>query len=290
MNSNMHYGKDYKSIPVTSLSSGRTKEVLPDLFSHTTQMVNVYFVGDPQSHEFVLIDAGMPNSAAQIKMAAEDIYGKGAKPKAIILTHGHFDHVGSIIELVEEWQVPVIAHPQEIPFLTGRDYYESPDPGVGGGLAARMSFMYPKRPINLQDNVYALPVDGTVPYMPGFRWIHTPGHTPGHVSLFRPSDRTLIAGDAFVNVQQESLRKVFLQTEELNGPPKYFTPDWVSARESVRQLAALKPKVAVTGHGKEIVGENLERNLEYLANNFDYLAIPKDGRYVRRMKRMNRHN
>ncbi|TDM06994.1 MBL fold metallo-hydrolase [Macrococcus lamae] len=281
----MQYGKDYKSIPVTSLSSGRTKQVLPDLFSHTTQIANVYFVGHPSSKEFVLVDGGLPNSATQIKMAAEDIYGKGARPKAIILTHGHFDHVGSIIELVHDWQVPVIAHPREIPFLTGKEYYESPDPSVGGGLAARMSFMFPKRPINLQDNVYALPEDGTVPFMPGFQWIHTPGHTPGHVSFFRPADRVLIAGDAFVNVKQESLRKVFLQTEELNGPPKYFTPDWVSARESVRRLAALKPRVAVTGHGKEIVGEYLEHHLDYLAENFDIMAIPKDGRYVRRMNR-----
>ncbi|KAA1036900.1 MBL fold metallo-hydrolase [Macrococcus equipercicus] len=284
MNHNMHYGKDYKAIPVTSLSSGRTKEVLPDLFSHTTQIANVYFVGHPESGEFVMIDAGMPNCATQIKMAAEDIYGEGAKPKAIILTHGHFDHVGSIIELVNDWNVPVIAHRREIPFLTGQEYYESPDPGVGG-MAARMSMLFPKRPINLQHHVYALPADGTVPYMPGFRWVHTPGHTPGHVSFFREADRVLIAGDAFVNVKQESLRKVFLQTEELTGPPQYFTPDWIAAGESVRRLAALKPRVAVTGHGKEIVGEYLQHQLDYLAENFNLMAVPTDGRYVRRMKR-----
>lgn len=42
------------------------------------------------------------------------------KPKAIILTHAHFDHIGSIIELVEKWKIPVYAHPLELPYVTGK--------------------------------------------------------------------------------------------------------------------------------------------------------------------------
>ena len=48
-----------------------------------------------------------------------------------------------------------------------------------------MSPLFPDEPIDLGNNVKALPTDGTVPHMPEFRWIHTPGHTPGHISLFR---------------------------------------------------------------------------------------------------------
>ena len=68
-------------------------------------------------------------------------------------------------------------------------------------MVAKMSPMFPIDPINLGNRIQLLPEDGTVPHMPGFRWIHTPGHSPGHVSLFREGDRALIAGDAFVTVK-----------------------------------------------------------------------------------------
>ena len=64
--------------------------------------VNVYFVAEPEENgDWVLIDAGLWGSATKIKHAAEERFGKGAKPKAIILTHGHFDHVGALKELIE---------------------------------------------------------------------------------------------------------------------------------------------------------------------------------------------
>lgn len=72
----------------------------------------------------------------------------------------------------------------EIPFLTGQQSYPEPDPTVEGGMVAKMSPLFPNEPIDLGNNVKALPTDGTVPHMPEFRWIHTPGHTPGHISLF----------------------------------------------------------------------------------------------------------
>lgn len=90
--------------------------------------------------------------------------------------------------------------------------------------------------------------------MPGWHWIHTPGHTPGHVSLFREDDRCLIAGDAFVTVKQESLYAVATQEQEIHGPPAHFTPDWAAARQSVERLARLPPAIAATGHGTPMRG------------------------------------
>src|SRR5690606_34164201 len=110
-----------------------------------------------------------------------------------------------------------------------------PDPTVEGGMVAKMSSLFPKEPINLGKHVEPLPSDGSVPHMPGFRWIHTPGHSPGHVSFFRDSDRALIAGDAFVTVKQEYLYKVITQEQEISGPPRYFTTDWKAAKESVQK-------------------------------------------------------
>lgn len=113
------------------------------------------------------------------------------------------------------------------------------------------------------------------------RWIHTPGHTPSHISLFRDKDRTLIAGDAFVTVKQESLYKVITQQKEVNGPPRYLTTDWEAARNSFK---ALKPSVAVTGHGKPVYGKELSDGLERLVQEFDRIAIPDHGRFVNRKR------
>ena len=210
----------------------------------------------------------------------EERFGKNSRPKAIILTHGHFDHVGAIIDLVKYWQIPVYAHELELPYLTGKKSYPEPDPTVEGGMIAKLSPVFPNEPINLGSQVEILPSNRSVPYMSGFRWIHTPGHTPGHISLFREEDGALIVGDAFVTVKQESLYKVFTQEQEISGPPRYFTPDWEQAFQSVKKLEALRPSVAVTGHGLPMAGELLTDSLNKLVKEFDCIAIPDYGKYV----------
>ncbi|HZA98741.1 MAG TPA: MBL fold metallo-hydrolase [Gemmatimonadales bacterium] len=257
--------------------------VVSDLAYLRTGIVNLYLFGrrGAPNGSWVLIDAGMPGSAARIIRAAEEWTGFGAAPGAIILTHGHFDHVGALEGLLERWNVPVYAHRLELPYLTGRSSYPPPDPTVGGGAMAALARFYPRGPINVGDRVRALPEDGTVPGMPEWRWIHTPGHTPGHVSLFREEDRTLIVGDAFVTTKQESATAVLTQRPELHGPPAYYTPDWESARRSVERLAALEPRQVATGHGPPLQGSEMLANLHELARNFDRLAVPTRGRYVR---------
>lgn len=259
---------------------GAPTELLLDLAYLRTMIVNVYFFGPAGAADrgWVLVDTGIPH-AAQIRRAAEERFGPDSRPSAIILTHGHFDHVGSVKELMEEWDVPVYAHALELPFLQGEQSYPPPDPLVGGGMAL-MSVFYPRGPVDLTPRVLALPEDGSVPGMPGWQWLLTPGHTVGHVSLFRDSDRALIAGDAFVTTEQESVYAVLTQKEEVNGPPAYFTPDWIAARRSVEQLDALRPSLAATGHGVPMTGSEMLQQLDNLARNFDELAVPEHGKYV----------
>ncbi|GIQ69753.1 MBL fold metallo-hydrolase [Xylanibacillus composti] len=282
MDTEMEYGSDYNYIPVTSVGSGLSYEVLPDLLGHTIQIVNICLVGNPGSKDFVLVDTGMPKSADEIISVTEERFGPNSRPKAIVLTHGHFDHVGAAIDLVKHWNVPVYAHELELPYLTGKMSYPEPDPTVEGGMVAKMSPLFPNEPVNLGNHIHTLPSDGSVPYLTGFRWIHTPGHTPGHISLFRDKDRALIAADAFVAVKQDSLYKVLTQQMEISGPPRYLTTDWQAAWESVRKLEALKPSVAITGHGKPLSGEMLANGLKKLANEFDRMAIPDYGKYASR--------
>ncbi|MED5051670.1 MBL fold metallo-hydrolase [Anoxybacteroides rupiense] len=275
-----HYGSDYTFIPAISVAHGTGTEILPDLYCYTVQIVNICLIGLPNAADFILVDAGMPRSADEIIAAAEKRFGSNSRPKAIILTHGHFDHVGAVIELIRYWRIPVYAHPAELPYLTGKKSYPAPDSSVEGGMIAKVSALFPNEPIDLGSSVQPLPSGGMVPHLPEFRWIHTPGHTPGHISLFREKDRALIAGDAFVTVRQDQLFKVLTQKLEFSGPPRYFTNDWEKAKESVRKLATLHPKVAVTGHGKPVTGEQLRAGLIQLVRDFDHIAVPDYGKYI----------
>jgi glyoxylase-like metal-dependent hydrolase (beta-lactamase superfamily II) len=257
-------------------------EVLPDLAYQRQIFVNVIFHGMAGSgRTWVLVDAGLHGGAAAIEKAAAKRFGPNHPPAAIVMTHGHFDHVGALETLAQRWLVPVYAHRAELPYLDGTQAYPKPDPSVGGGMMAAMSPLYPRGPVNVSQWLRALPEDGSVPGMTGWQWIHTPGHTTGHVSLWRHSDRTLIAGDAFVTTRAESAYAAAItQKPEMHGPPQYFTPDWDGAKLSVIRLAGLEPEVVVTGHGMAMRGAEMREALRALADNFETVAVPKHGKYV----------
>lgn len=267
--------------PMTSVMSGQGVEVAPDLYCYTIQIVNVVFYGFAgEGNDWVLIDAGMPKSAEKIKEEAEKRFGKNNPPKAIILTHAHFDHIGGLIDLLEIWDVPVYAHELELPYITGQKNYPEPDTTVEGGMVAKLSFMFPHEGIDIGSKAHELSNDHTVPFMPDWKWIHTPGHSEGHISLFRNEDHAMIAGDAFVTVKQDELYKVFTQEKEIGGPPRYLTPDWETAEQSVEILAALRPNIAITGHGVPVGGQWLHANLDRLVSDFQSIAVPDHGKYV----------
>ncbi len=242
--------------------------------------VNFYMVQQTHGDKWFLVDAGLKWSASKIKKMAATLFGEESKPACIVLTHGHFDHVGSVAELARFWDVPVYAHVKELPFLTGKAHYPPADPTVGGGLMASMSFTYPLGPIDIRDYATVLPEEGAVPGFDEWQYIHTPGHSPGHISLFRSTDRVLIAGDAFVTTKAESALSILMQTKKICRPPAYLTTNWFAAKESVGILADLEPSAAATGHGMPMYGKELLTQLRQLNENFVDEAVPVNGRYV----------
>ncbi|HYZ83944.1 MAG TPA: MBL fold metallo-hydrolase [Bryobacteraceae bacterium] len=236
--------------------------------------VNCYFVRINPRHWF-LVDTGLPGFAWRVKQVS-DILFEGVRPRAIILTHGHFDHAGNADELAQTWSVPIYAHRLELPYLTGRSDYPPKDPTVGGAIGL-LSRVMPTHGYDYRHWVRELPENGTIPEMHGWHWIHTPGHTHGHISLFREIDRTLIAGDAFTTVNQDSFVAMTLQHPEFHRAPAPLTSDWSAAERSVRLLATLEPEFVGAGHGEPIVGDRTGRDLMRFASRFD---PPSRGRYI----------
>ena len=255
------------------------RAIAPGVAGTRTAFVNLFAISNTAG--WSLVDAGLYGTAPRILRWTRRLFG-AARPNAIFLTHAHFDHIGALEELARAWDVPVYAHPYELDYLVGGKAYPPPDPAVGGGMMARISFLYPRRARTFTGTARPLPHDGTLPHHDEWQWVATPGHSPGHVSFFRPDDRVLLAGDAFCTTRQESVLAVATQRPELEGPPAYFPPDWDAARDSVRRLAALDPAILAPSHGRAMSGEATSNALRTLSSHFDELARPRRGRYVSR--------
>jgi glyoxylase-like metal-dependent hydrolase (beta-lactamase superfamily II) len=251
------------------------QEIAAGVFHLPVGIANVYFVGD-SAGPWTLIDTGLPGNARTIAQSAASLYGAGARPEAILLTHGHWDHAGNASTLSDLWDVPIVVHPLELPYLTGQSNYPPPDPTVGGFIAT-YSRIVKMRPCDLGPRVQTLEAGLDAPGLPGWEWHHTPGHSPGHVAFFRRCDHTLIAGDAITTMNLNSLFAAALRLQRVCGPPAPFTPDWPSARESVRLLAGLQPLTIAAGHGIPMSGGQAVMELAELAINF---PMPDKGRYV----------
>ncbi len=155
---------------------------------------------------------------------------------------------------------------------------------------AALGGLYPTAPVDVSDSLQTLPDDGSVPHTTAWRWVHTPGHSPGHISLWREADRVLIAGDAVITTRQESALAVALSTPELHGPPAYFTTDWDPANASARKLAELNPDLLVAGHGAPMIGPVMRQALHLPAEQFEERAVPRTGRYLRKPVRQTLDN
>ena len=258
------------------------RRIAPDVGWLPVSFVNVFFIGRPGG-AWILVDAGLPGRANQIFEAAEARFGAGIAPEAIVLTHGHFDHAGSAAQLAKKWNVPIYAHPLEMPYLAGQSAYPPPDPTIGGAMAFLSRFM-PSGGYDFRETVKPLE-SKELPGLTGWEWIATPGHSPGHISLYRPFDRVLLAGDAFATMNMDSWSGLLSGKKTLARAGAPFNYDWEATRSSVKTLAELRPNVVGCGHGIPISDPELPPRLLGFADRF---RAPRQGRYVRRPARVDK--
>jgi glyoxylase-like metal-dependent hydrolase (beta-lactamase superfamily II) len=189
--------------------------------------INWYLVGD------VLVDAGgKPDKGRILKQLS------GHKVTAHALTHAHPDHQGASHAVCTELGIPFWVHADDV------DVAEKPE---------LMLQRQPPKPLNkLMYKMFAgpaHPVDRALvegDEIAGFQVLHTPGHAKGHVSLWRESDRVLIAGDALNTMHP------FLMVRGVREPLDTFTPDPAENRRSIKRLAALEPSLLLVGHGPPV--------------------------------------
>jgi len=231
---------------------------------------NVYFVRAGTS--WVLIDAGSRGCAAAIRDAASALFGADAPAAAILLTHSHPDHAGAARELSSLWGCSLHLHPEEMPLARGdlaivRRYPNPLDrwlvlPLLRGLPTSRREAILAAS--SLADVALPFDPDKAPPALPGWRCVPSPGHTPGHVSYFRPSDRVLLTGDAIVTVDLNSLPGLLFRKPRLSPPPRYVTWNWRLAKDSVASLARLQPHVLAGGHGSPLAGPTVAADLQTL--------------------------
>jgi len=201
-----------------------------------------------------IIDAGLKLATDRI---LRQLAASGRQPtdvKRIIITHAHPDHVGGLPSLQAATGAEVIASFVERPYVEGKAPMVTPPKDKLRGIARMMS---PSKPPTLAGT----PVDRDVAdgeMIPetfgGMQVIFTPGHSPGHISLWQPQKRVLITGDV---VMKFPVRGWSL-------PFSGFTPDMDEDRRSVQRIAALEPLIVCFGHGTPIT-ENAAAQLKAFA-------------------------
>lgn len=251
----------------------KPQSIAPHLHQISLGFVNAYAITTPEGN-WVLVDSGLKLSFSKLQNLDEHF---GKAPLAIVLTHGHLDHAGSARELAQKWNVRIYAHHFEKPFLTGQSIYPPPDPTVGGALA-QMSRLMPWEMINLTGQLETFPADGLLPFLPGWKLLETPGHSPGHTALWHEDDRVLVAGDTLCTADFDSLLGATThKPQQLARPGSPFTCDWNAAKTSVGKLADLEPVVIAAGHGEPMSGAQTP---ERLRDFFRAFHAPEQGRYV----------
>ena len=211
--------------------------------------VNVYLVEDDDG--VTVVDTGLPAAFGHIEAALREIGRSTSQIRAIVLTHAHFDHVGSARRAHRQWQVPVWVHREE-EFLTAHPYrykhersrllYPIRYPRCIGVLA-RMAAAGALTVRGVSDpTLFDTGAQLDVPGRP--RVVFTPGHTLGHCALHLPDRGVLISGDALVTLDPYTCRR---------GPhivAGAATADSRQALESLSALAETGAETVLPGHGQ----------------------------------------
>jgi glyoxylase-like metal-dependent hydrolase (beta-lactamase superfamily II) len=184
------------------------------------RFINAYLVGD------VLVDAGHALHARGIVTALA-----GQTVATHVITHAHGDHVGGSSKVCETLGIPGWCGAGDAAAVrAGKPVAASP-----------VQALFRWKPVEVARELREGDSVG-----PGFTVLDVPGHSPGHIALWRETEGTLICGDVFLNLG------FYTTIAGLHEPPGLFTVDMARNRESARRLAELEPRLVLFGHGEPL--------------------------------------
>jgi glyoxylase-like metal-dependent hydrolase (beta-lactamase superfamily II) len=208
--------------------------------------LNLTLIVDEQNGN-TLVDAGLPGQAEAIGAALLEA-GTGVRDlRRIIFTHQDLDHVGSGAALLRQSGARVLAHSADAPHIDGSLRLLKPSPEILEQRPQMREALERLEPVRVDEH---LEDNARLDLAGGTRVISTPGHTPGHISLYLERSKVLIAGDA--------LRA---ERGSLNGPNPSMTLDMRAALQSLRTLADLDIDTIVCYHGG-VVSEDANGQLQ----------------------------
>ena len=209
---------------------------------------NGFMLRDPDG-QVTLIDMGLPSSGKKVMAALESIGSGPSDVTRLMLTHCHPDHAGGAAYVSRETGRPVDVHTDDAEFVrTGTQ--PDPDPKI------RLGRLLQRLPAPKQEQVTIgeeLTDGQVVPFAGGIRVVHTPGHSPGHVSYLHEESGVLITGDAIFNVLGR------------RWPLKFLCSDFVLTQRTAHRLAELDYATAAFTHGPEIRDTGREAIRSFLA-------------------------
>lgn len=224
------------------------KQILPNFYFITGLPAGrVYVINDPDG--ITLVDATVGGQTGRILDQVKSIGREPKDVKRIFITHAHPDHVGSLPELKAATGAQVFVGALDKDVTEGKKPVDRvPPEKLNGPIKFRPpSTSFKGTPVDV-----ALNGGETLDIMGGMQAVFTPGHSPGHMSLWQPEKKVLICGDVLFHLFGIGL------------PPAFLTVDMEEDKRSVRKLADLKPSVLCFGHGDPVV-ENTAEQLEAFA-------------------------
>ena len=207
---------------------------------------NCYFIEEADGG-LTLVDTGIqPNGKRILDYLTTKVMRKPSEVKTIVLTHCHVDHIRGAAALKAATGAKVAVHEADADFVSGKAKYPLPG-GAAGFMFGLMSPFFRATPVEPDIRLKENDKVGR------FIVLHTPGHTPGSISLYDQAGKVLLVGDTarYIN-------------GVLQGPPQRFTPDMAQAKASIERLSQLDFDVLLSGHGQPLKSKDAPQMMREL--------------------------
>ncbi|GEM53519.1 putative metallo-hydrolase YflN [Empedobacter brevis NBRC 14943 = ATCC 43319] len=222
------------------------RQIAPEVFQISLMPrngINCYII------EGVLVDSGIRNSYTMIKKVLQKI-----TVHKHLLTHAHADHQGCSDQICSEFQLPLLCHPGEV-FKTETGMVTHDYPTPQHWIAKLQKKYWAGQGHKVEQTIVENDKIGD------FKVIETPGHSTGHISLFRERDGVLIIGDVATNMN------LLTTVTGLQLPPSIFTSDQQLNIKSLHKLSKLNPAIICFGHGPILI--NKDRKFEQFVSKYN---------------------